>query len=84
VKKLLVRLPSGRLGSLEIDDKLSLRCYLVCYVDSYRGKGGIAPTTVELGKEALPTKARGGRIRKGEQRHDDYYHAFIARARAQP
>src|SRR6516225_5039205 len=26
----------------------------------------------------------GCRIRKGEQRHDDYYHAFIARVRAQP
>ena len=49
--------------------------------------GGIAPAAVELGKEALPTfepLGSGCRIRKGEQRHDDCYHAFIARARAQP
>lgn len=48
---------------------------------------GIAPAAVELGKEALPTfepLGSGCRIRKGEQRHDDCYHAFIARARAQP
>jgi hypothetical protein len=35
---------------------------------------------VELGKEALPTLSRVGsgcRIRKGEQRHVDHYHAFI-------
>ena len=31
-----------------------------------------------------PPLGSGCRIRKGEQRHDDYYHAFIARARAQP
>jgi hypothetical protein len=38
-------------------------------------KGGVAH---------LEPLGSGCRIRKGEQRHDDYYHAFIARARAQP
>src|SRR6266516_6438129 len=48
---------------------------------------GIAPATVELGEGGvahLEPLGSGCRIRKGEQRHDDYYHAFIARARAQP
>jgi hypothetical protein len=59
-------------------------------VEKFPGTGmavGIAPAAVELGKEALPTfepLGSGCRIRKGEQRHDDCYHAFIARARAQP
>jgi hypothetical protein len=42
---------------------------------------------LKTAKTALPTLSplgSGCRIRKGEQRHDDYYHAFIARARAQP
>ena len=49
--------------------------------------GGVDTAAVELGKEALPTfepLGSGCKIRKGEQRHDDCYHAFIARARAQP
>jgi hypothetical protein len=47
---------------------------------------GIAPVAVELGREALSTLSRcsGCRIRKGEQRHEENYHAFVARARAQP
>src|SRR6516165_5352495 len=38
----------------------------------------------EGGVAHLEPLGSGCRIRKGEQRHDDYYHAFIARARAQP
>src|SRR5262245_53870752 len=55
--------------------------------DVYKLVLGIASVAVELGKEALPTfepLGSGCRIRKGEQRHDDCYHAFIAHARAQP
>jgi hypothetical protein len=34
----------------------------------------------EGGVAHLEPLGSGCRIRKGEQRHDDYYHAFIARA----
>src|SRR5260370_25228107 len=51
------------------------------------GVGGLPRPLLKLGKGGvahLEPLGSGCRIRKGEQRHDNYYHAFIARARAQP
>jgi hypothetical protein len=46
--------------------------------DRYPFTRGIAQLNVEIGGQALPTLSRSGcRIRKGEQRHDEHYHAFI-------
>ena len=74
MKKLLVRLPSGRLGSLEIDDELSLRCYLVCDVDSYRGKGtmpllDVYGRTHELDAKSVDAIAARLEARRGSSKY---------------